>query len=76
MKKAASLFKKLKKRRKHKSSPKNAEQALQNRKDREWKLVDSAFKLLDKFGYLKILWQAARSIENDKVPEQAASTMM
>jgi hypothetical protein len=37
------------------SSPKSKEEALRKRTSRKWKIADSAFKLLDKFGYLAIL---------------------
>ena len=37
------------------SSPNNKEDAIRFRNSKEWKIADSAFKLLDKFGYLRIL---------------------
>ena len=72
MSKAAKVFDELRKRRSHKSSPKNAEEALKSRDDKDWKIADSAFKLLDKFGYLKVLRQAKDAIAGNVTPEEAA----
>lgn len=49
------VFKSAKQCRKLYSSPVSVEDALEKRESRKWKIADSAFKLLDKFGYLKIL---------------------
>lgn len=59
--KAAKMFQKLRARRSHKSQPKNREEALKNRGDKDWQVADSAFKLLDKFGYLGILRACAQN---------------
>ena len=58
--KAAKIFKELRAKRTHKSSPKSREEALANRDDKGWKIADSTFKLLDKFGYLGILRACAQ----------------
>ena len=76
MAKSTKMFDELRKRRSHKSSPKNAEEALKNRDDKDWKIADSAFKLLDKFGYLKVLRQAKDAIANDEQPEEAAQKII
>ena len=76
MKKAQKMFNALRKRRAHKSSPKDAKEAIQNRNDKDWQIADSAFKLLDKLGYLKILKVATQSIEKNIQPEQAAQDLI
>lgn len=55
LKKCADLFTKLRNHRKLLSSPKTREEALKLRTSREWKIADSSFKLLNKFGYVAIL---------------------
>lgn len=45
--------------RKHLSEPHSEEEAKKLRNDKKWKIADSAFKLLDKFGYLAILKEYA-----------------
>lgn len=72
MNKAKKTFDALRKRRTHKSSPKDAEEAAKNRDDKDWQVADSAFKLLDKLGYLGMLKVAAQAIENEASPEEAA----
>ena len=53
---AGRLFKKMKKARSaFQKDPVSKEDALQKRADRKWKTTDAAFKLFDKFGYVKIL---------------------
>lgn len=51
----AEVFEAAKRCRKAFSSPKSEEDALRKRESRKWKVADSAFKLMDKFGYLKAL---------------------
>ena len=63
MSKAASIFNSLRAKRSHKSSPKDAEEALANRDDKDWKIADSSFKLLDKFGYLGILRACTQNLD-------------
>jgi len=53
--KAAKIFTDAREYRKVKSSPRTEEQAKSYRISRDWKIADSAFKLLDKFGYLGLL---------------------
>ena len=53
--KSASLFNKLRNHRKASSQPKNEKDAMRLRASRSWKIADSSFKLLDKFGYTAIL---------------------
>ena len=72
MRKAAKLFKALKERRSVESQPTDAKSAEISRNSAEWKTSDSAFKLLDKFGYLKLLQCAAKSTEDNADPEEAA----
>jgi hypothetical protein len=42
------------------------EDALKKRESKKWKIADSSFKLLDKFGYLKILKNFSKIYENIK----------
>lgn len=72
MSKAARLMQKIRNARKHKSSPKDAKEAMKFRDDKEWKIADSSFKLLDKFGYLKVLTTAVKMLEDDIDPIEAA----
>jgi len=60
---AATIFQKAREFRKACSSPKSDEQALSFRASRKWKVADSAFKLLDKFGYLGILREFTKCYE-------------
>lgn len=76
MKKAKHLFDVLRKRRKHKSFPKDAEEAEKNRSDKSWKIADSAFKLMDKLGYLALLKTAAVGIEQGQPAEQVAKSFI
>ena len=61
--KAAKIYAELRAKRQHKSSPKSSEEALQSRDDKDWKIADSTFKLLDKFGYLGILKGCSQSLD-------------
>ena len=63
MSKAASIFNSLRAKRSHKSSPKDAEEALASKDDKDWKIADSSFKLLDKFGYLGILRACTQNLD-------------
>ena len=76
MSKASKTFSAIRARRSHKSTPKSVDQAIENRDDIDWKIADSTFKLLDKFGYLKVLRQAADSISNDEPIEDAAKKII
>ena len=60
---AANTFQSVREFRKVSSSPKSDEQALSFRASRKWKVADSAFKLLDRFGYLGILRELTRCYE-------------
>lgn len=51
------LYENIKNSRKVLSEPKTYEEAMKNRNSEQWKIVDTAFKLLDKFGYMAILKQ-------------------
>lgn len=51
--------------RKHLSSPKSEEEAKKLRNDKKWKVADSAFKLMDKFGYLAILREYSKLAEDE-----------
>lgn len=62
--KGAKLFTKLRKHRILSSSPKNVEDAMKKRSSKEWKIADSSFKLLDKFGYTAILKAITVCFEN------------
>ena len=72
--KAALIFTKAREYRKISSSPTSKEDALTKRSSREWKVADSAFKLLDKFGYLGILRECTKAWESiqggEKTTEQ------
>lgn len=61
---AVKIFESAKQCRKVFSSPKSVEDALRKRQSRKWKIADSSFKLMDKFGYLKILKSFSRIQEN------------
>ena len=52
---AKKTFDAVRESRKIMSSPNSKEDAIRFRNSNEWKIADSAFKLLDKFGYLRIL---------------------
>ena len=49
------LYDSVREMRKSYSSPKSKEEALKNRSNRKWKIVDASFKLFDKYGYLAIM---------------------
>lgn len=55
LEKAWKLYQDIRKTRKIFSDPQSKEEALQKRSDRRWHIADSAFKLLDKFGYIMVL---------------------
>lgn len=61
--KASKIYKELRSKRQHKSQPSSAEEALKNRDDKEWKIADASFKMLDKFGYLAILKACAQNVD-------------
>lgn len=61
---AANIFQKAREFRKVYSSPKSDEEAMMFRSSRKWKVADSAFKLLDKFGYLGILRELTKCYED------------
>jgi hypothetical protein len=61
--KASLIFKNARDFRKIYSSPTSKEDALSKRSSRKWKIADSAFKLLDKFGYLALLKEMTLSYE-------------
>ena len=52
-----NLYDSIRQMRKVYSSPTSAEQALEYRASRKWKIVDASFKLFDKYGYMAILKQ-------------------
>lgn len=62
--KAANIFTSAREFRKVYSTPTSKEDALSKRSSRKWKIADSAFKLLDKFGYLAILRDMTSSWES------------
>lgn len=64
--KSVKIFNSAKQYRKIYSSPKSVEDALKKRESKKWKIADSSFKLLDKFGYLKILKKFSKIYENIK----------
>ena len=47
------------------SSPTSVEDALQKRESKKWKIADSAFKLMDKFGYLRILKNFSKMLDKE-----------
>ena len=80
MSEAADLLKKAKEERKINSEPKTKEDAIALRNSDEWKISDTAFKLLDKYGYLAILKKCAeledRFQEDDSDKQAAAAELL
>lgn len=64
LERGVKIFEAAKQCRKVFSSPKSVEDALRMRDSRKWKVADSAFKLMDKFGYLRILKNFSKMKEN------------
>lgn len=77
---AAQLLKKAKEERKINSEPTSKEQAIALRNSEEWKIADTSFKLLDKYGYLAILKKCAdledRFKEDDSDKQAAAAELL
>lgn len=76
---AKSIFLKAKETRKAYSDPVSKEDALEKRTSRKWKVADSAFKLLDKFGYLSILKQCqicSEDIEKGKTKDSVINDIL
>ena len=71
---AAQLLKDAKEARKIASEPKTKEQALALRNSKEWKISDTSFKLLDKYGYLAVLKTC--SDLKDRFQEDASDIQM
>lgn len=61
---AIELYDQMRKMRKVYSSPKSKEQALEWRNSAKWKIADSTFKLMDKFGYLAVLKSFKEALES------------
>lgn len=76
LKDAAELFDSIRGKRKVMSSPKSKEDALRMRTDRKWHIADSAFKLMDKFGYLAILKTYKQLSETGVIPPSAADDVI
>lgn len=76
LKEAQKLFNALRKKRSRKSQPKSPEEAKANRDDKDWQIADSAFKLLDKLGYLGILKAATQAVEQEMPAEKAANVII
>ena len=74
-KKLARLFEKIKGMRKAVSQPVSADDALRKRRDRRWHVADSAFKLLDKFGYTAVCKECQKAAESGSA-EDAAETIL
>jgi hypothetical protein len=68
IKNTANLFKKIKGMRKVISMPKSEEEAKQIRLDRRWHIADSAFKLLNKFGYIAICKECQNLLDSNIEP--------
>ena len=66
MKEAADLFDNMRKMRTAYSTPISKEDALQKRSSRKWKIADSSFKMMDKFGYLPIMKMFKTELQNIK----------
>lgn len=64
LKVGVNVFEKAKQCRKAFSSPTSVEDALAKRKSMKWKIADSSFKLMDKFGYLGILKSFQKIADN------------
>lgn len=67
--KAFNIFDDLKSARSNYSAPKSKKDASKIRRNRGWKVADSAFKLIGNFGYLKILREYA-DIREDLISER------
>ena len=63
LEKGSELLGRIRSMRKAYSSPQSAEQALEWRGSRKWKIADASFKLMDKYGYTAILKQMKQSLE-------------
>lgn len=61
---AKDLYEQARNTRKIQSSPNSIEQALKFRNDKNWKIADASFKLMDKFGYLAILKKYAELVND------------
>ena len=61
---AKKLYEQARNTRKIQSSPTSIEQALKFRNDKNWKIADASFKLMDKFGYLAILKKYSELVES------------
>jgi len=80
---AAAIFTNARQFRKVSSSPTDEKSAKTNRDSRKWKIADSAFKLLDKFGYLAILRTMTQCFEkaqtgeitNDEIVSQVVNSI-
>ena len=72
VRKTSRLFKKIRGMRKAVSQPRSAEEAIKKRADRRWHIADSAFKLLDKFGYTAVCKECQR-IEDGKLDAEEAA---
>lgn len=71
--KAKKLFNGVREKRRVMSAPESAEEALKMRNSRTWHIADSAFKLMDKFGYMPIL-KAYSNAEGN--PDQKADAII
>lgn len=71
---AAQLLKDAKEARKIASEPTTKEQALALRNSEEWKIADTSFKLLDKYGYLAVLKSCSEV--KDRFQEDASDMQM
>lgn len=76
IKNTADLFKKIKGMRKVISMPKSEEDAKQMRLDRRWYVADSAFKLLNKFGYTAICKECQTLLDSNIEIDQACKKIL
>ena len=76
VRKTSRLFKKIRGMRKAVSQPRSAEEAIKKRADRRWHIADSAFKLLDKFGYTAVCKECQRIEDGNLAAEEAASAIL
>ena len=78
LEKAKDLFEDLKAFRTMRSAPENEKEAAERRNSREWKVADSAFKMLDKLGYLRMFKAFSKcldAIEDGASPENVVETV-
>lgn len=57
------------------SAPKSKEDALRKRDSRRWHIADATFKMMDKYGYMSVLWNYADAIDKESIDEKVDIVM-